>query len=98
MKILTAVFAAAALTIALPTLADDAVLVKNKCNVCHDATAKKVGPSWKDVNAKNKDIATVVKDAVTNGSMGKFGKIPMPKQPNAVADIAALAKAIESHK
>lgn len=97
MKILTAVFAAAALTIAAPSMAED-VLVKAKCNTCHDATAKKVGPTWKDVNAKNKDVAAAVKAAVETGSKGKYGKIPMPPQPNAKADIDALAKAIAAAK
>lgn len=97
MKIMTAVFAAAALTIALPTLAAD-VLVAQKCNVCHDATAKKVGPTWKDVNAKSPDLAAAVKTALAKGSKGKYGKIPMPPQPKAVADADALTKAIASFK
>jgi hypothetical protein len=31
---------------------------KNGCAVCHDATAKKMGPTWKDIAAKNKATRT----------------------------------------
>jgi cytochrome c len=97
MKVITAVFAAASLLASSSLLADD-VFAKNKCNTCHDASAKKIGPTWKDVAAKNKDVHAAVKAAVTDGSKDKYGKIPMPKQPNAVADIDALAKAIAAVK
>ncbi|PJB02667.1 MAG: cytochrome C biogenesis protein CcsA, partial [Hydrogenophilales bacterium CG_4_9_14_3_um_filter_63_34] len=36
-------------------------------------------------------------DAINNGSKGVYGKIPMPKQPKAAADAAALAKWIMTH-
>ncbi|PIX97189.1 MAG: cytochrome C biogenesis protein CcsA, partial [Hydrogenophilales bacterium CG_4_10_14_3_um_filter_63_21] len=35
--------------------------------------------------------------AINNGSKGVYGKIPMPKQPKAAADAAALAKWIMTH-
>jgi cytochrome c len=95
MKILTAVFAAAALTIAAPSMADDTL---KACAACHDATAKKVGPTWKDINAKNKDVAAAVKTAIETGSKGKYGKIPMPAQPAAKANIDAIAKAVAALK
>lgn len=95
MKVLTAAVAAAALLIAAPTMADD-VLVKNKCNTCHDATAKKVGPTWKAIAAKASDAD--IKMAIEKGVKGKYGKIPMPPQPNAKADADAIAKAIMAMK
>ncbi|TCJ16594.1 cytochrome C' [Parasulfuritortus cantonensis] len=96
MKILTAVFAAAALTIAAPSMADDAL---KACAACHDATAKKIGPSWKDVNAKvGAKLGDVVKEVLAKGSKGVYGKIPMPPQPKSVADADAITKAIASHK
>lgn len=97
MKILTAVIAAAAFAVAAPSMAED-VLVKDKCATCHDATAKKIGPTWKEVNAKNADVAAAVTAALASGSKGKYGKIPMPPQPAAKADAAALAKAIAALK
>lgn len=95
MKALTAAVAAAALMIAAPVMADD-VITKNKCNTCHDATAKKVGPTWKDIAAKATDAD--IKAAIEKGAKGKYGKIPMPPQPNAKADADALVKAILAHK
>jgi cytochrome c len=96
MKVLTAAVAAAALLIAAPSMASDDVMVKNKCNTCHDATAKKVGPTWKDVAAKASEAD--IKAAIEKGAKGKYGKIPMPPQPNAKADADALVKAIMAHK
>jgi len=98
MKIMTAVFAATALLASTSTLADEALAKKNGCAVCHDMSAKKVGPTWKDVAAKTKGDAATIKDAIAKGSKGKYGKIPMPPQPKAVADADALAKWIASIK
>lgn len=97
MKILTAVLAtAAALMAAAPVIAADDVLVKNKCNTCHDAKAKKVGPTWKNIAAKATEAD--IKAAIEKGAKGKWGKIPMPPQPNAKADADAIVKAIMAHK
>lgn len=96
MKILTAALtAAAALTLAAPAMAED-VLLKHKCNTCHDVAAKKVGPTWKDVAAKAS--AADMKAALEKGVKGKYGKVPMPPQPKAVADADAIAKAIMAMK
>lgn len=97
MKVLTAAVATAtALLVAAPAMSADDVLVKNKCNTCHDAAAKKVGPTWKDVAAKASEAD--IKAAIEKGAKGKWGKIPMPPQPNAKADADAIAKAILAHK
>lgn len=98
MKILTAVFAATALLASTSTLADEALAKKAGCAVCHDMSAKKVGPTWKDVAAKTKGDAATIKAAIEKGSKGKYGKIPMPPQPKAMADADALAKWIASIK
>lgn len=98
MKILTAVFAAAALIASSSVLADEALAKKNGCAVCHDMSAKKVGPTWKDVAAKTKGDAATIKAAIEKGSKGKYGKIPMPPQPKAAADADAIVKWIASIK
>jgi cytochrome c len=80
--------------------ADADLAKKNGCAVCHDATAKKMGPTWKDVAAKNKadkDAEKKIVEVIAKGSKGKYGKIPMPAQPKAAADAAALAKWIMTH-
>lgn len=95
MKLLTSLVLASSLIMTGTALADDALVTKNKCNTCHALNKKMMGPSWKDVAAKNKGQkdaeATLVK-AITTGSKGKYGKIPMPPQVKAKADAPALAK------
>ena len=71
--------------------ADDVVaLAKSKnCLSCHAVDRKLVGPAYKEI-AKGKDpkggeitIERLVK-SIKEGSMGKWGPIPMP--PNPVTD------------
>lgn len=98
MKILTAAIAAVALVASSSVLADEALAKKNGCAACHDMNAKKVGPTWKEVAAKTKgDVATVTA-AIEKGSKDKYGKIPMPPQPKAKGDAAAIAKWIAGIK
>ena len=95
MKLLTSLVLASSLIVTGTALADDALVTKNKCNVCHALDKKMMGPSWKDVAAKNKgqkDAETAIAKAIASGSKGKYGKIPMPPQPKAKADADALAK------
>ncbi len=95
MKALTAVTLAAALAFSGAALANADLAKKNGCVACHDATAKKVGPTWKDIAAKNKgqkDAEKMLAETIVKGSKGKYGKIPMPPQAKAQADAPALAK------
>jgi cytochrome c len=95
MKLLTSLAIASALLVSGLALADDALVTKNKCNTCHALDKKMMGPTWKDIAAKNKgqkDAEAVVAKAITTGSKGKYGKIPMPPQPKAKDDATALAK------
>jgi cytochrome c len=57
------------------------------CGTCHAADAKKVGPSWKDVAAKNKDSKDASARIVT---MLKEGK-GHPKVAGSDAELKALA-------
>ena len=100
MKVLTPLAIAAALAFSGAAIASADLAKKNGCAVCHDATAKKMGPTWKDVAAKHKGDAGAEQklvDAITKGSKGVYGKIPMPPQPKAAGDAAALAKYILSN-
>ena len=95
MKLLTTLAIATSLLVSGAAMADDALVTKNKCNTCHALDKKMMGPSWKDVAAKNKgqkDAEANIAKAITGGSKGKYGKIPMPPQAKAKDDAAALAK------
>jgi cytochrome c len=95
MKVLTTLTLTAALAFSAAAFASADLAKKDGCAVCHDATAKKVGPTWKDVAAKHKgdkDAEKKLAEVITKGSKGVYGKIPMPPQPKAAADATALAK------
>jgi cytochrome c len=96
MKALITAIALSAIAFAGTASADEALAKKNGCAACHDMSAKKVGPTWKDVAAKATEADVVA--AIEKGVKGKYGKIPMPPQPKAKADAAALAKWITSLK
>ncbi len=100
MKVLSALAIAAALATSGAAFADADLAKKNACIACHDATAKKLGPTWKDVAAKHKgDKGAEAKlaEVIVKGSKGVYGKIPMPPQAKAAGDAAALAKWIMTH-
>jgi cytochrome c len=97
MKALTAALTAAALLMAGSAMADEALVKKNACIGCHDMSAKKVGPTWKDIAAKHKGgKAEELAAKIVAGGKGVYGKIPMPPQPKAQADSLAMAKWILS--
>ena len=100
MKALTLLALATALSFSSAAFADAELAKKDGCLICHDATAKKIGPTWKDVAAKykgQKDADKMLAEAIVKGGKGKYGKIPMPPQPKAAADAPALAKWVLSH-
>ncbi len=101
MKTLTAITLFASLAFCGTAFADGADLVKKDgCFVCHDATAKKIGPTWKDVATKHKgekDAVKILAETITKGSHGVYGKIPMPPQAKAAGDATALAEWIMTH-
>ncbi|NCS66536.1 MAG: cytochrome C' [Hydrogenophilales bacterium CG03_land_8_20_14_0_80_62_28] len=98
MKKISAAVAAIALFAAGSALAagGDELAKKNGCLTCHDVSAKKMGPTFKDIAAKS-DKATIL-TAIEKGSKGKYGKMPMMAQPKAAADAAAIADWIVSLK
>ncbi|MGF1644683.1 MAG: c-type cytochrome [Thiotrichales bacterium] len=95
-KIATVISVAALLAFAGAANASAELATKHKCNTCHTADKKMVGPSWKEIAAANKataDAETVLAQAIKKGVKGKYGKIPMPPQANVPdEDAAAIAK------
>lgn len=92
------VLLASLVLLALPmsnALASVELSTKYKCNTCHEVDKKKVGPSYKEIAAKNKGAkAEVLADAIVAGNIkgGKYGKVGMPPQAAAKADSLSLAK------
>lgn len=95
MKVQLTLLTAAALLAAHPAWSED-VLAKHKCNTCHDVKAKKIGPTWKEIAARASEAD--IRVALEKGVKGKYGKAPMPAQPKALADAAAITKAIQALK
>ena len=82
------VFAAVALGASAPALASADLARKHNCLACHAVDKKMVGPSYKDIAAKNKGDAAAparLADKVKKGGAGVWGQIPMPPNP-AVSD------------
>lgn len=68
---------------------------KHDCDICHDIEVKLVGPAWKDVakkykgatkykwNGKEYDLEEGLVLAISKGSSGNWGGMPMPaSDPN----------------
>jgi cytochrome c551/c552 len=97
MKTISALVASLALIAAGSAMADS-LLQKDGCMVCHNG---KLGPTFKDVNSQIKGNASLVADALNNGSKtGKYAgvKIPMPPQKAHAGDAAKLAQEITAQK
>ncbi|MDY3331397.1 MAG: c-type cytochrome [Pelistega sp.] len=89
--------APAAATVAVD--ADKAIALTNSkaCTACHSVDNKILGPAFKEIAAKG-EAADVIAASIKNGSVGKWGPVPMPA--NAVSDeeAAVLAAWITSLK
>ena len=97
------VLAAAALLLAAPVQASEALAKKHACVACHVIKgAKTVGPAYADVAKKyagQKGAEAKLVDKVKKGGTGVWGQIPMP--PNSAvpdAEVRALVKWILSIK
>ena len=63
------------------------------CVACHAVDKKLIGPAYKDIAAKyasDKDAITLLAKKVRAGSVGVWGQIPMPANPQ-VSDADAIA-------
>jgi len=96
MKIVIAAAATAAVVLAAPARADEALAKKYNCLACHQVDKKLVGPAYKDVAKKykgNVGAQAMLIDKVKKGGSGVWGPIPMPPNP-AVPD-ADLKKLVD---
>lgn len=75
--------------------ADEVLARKNDCFGCHSVANKIVGPAFKDVAAKysgQSDAVEQLQNSIRNGSVGKWGDLPMPAHPKlSAADLKKLA-------
>lgn len=74
----------ATLFIGCSSFANEALARKNDCLGCHAVAVKLVGPAFKDVAAKyagQSDAVERLVESVRNGSVGKWGDLPMPAHP-----------------
>ena len=90
-----AILLAAATLMAGNSFASEALARKNDCLGCHAVAVKLVGPAFKDVAAKyvdQSDAAERLSESIRNGSVGKWGDLPMPAHPKlSAADAKKLA-------
>jgi len=81
--------------LALQAQANEALARKNDCLGCHAVATKLVGPAYKDVAAKyagQADAQAMLVQSIRNGSVGKWGDLPMPAHPKlSEADAKKLA-------
>lgn len=80
----------AAVFMAAPVLADQALAQKKNCMACHAVEKKVVGPAYKDVAKKyaGQDVTAKLASKVRQGGSGVWGAIPMPANPQ-VSDAEA---------
>lgn len=80
---------------AMQARASEALARKNDCLGCHAVATKLVGPAYKDVAAKyagQADAQAMLVQSIRNGSVGKWGDLPMPAHPKlSEADAKKLA-------
>ncbi len=71
----------AAVAVAAPAMADEALAKSKNCMACHAVDKKVVGPAYKDVAKKyagQKDAADKLAAKVIKGGSGVWGPVPMP--------------------
>jgi cytochrome c len=88
-----ALAAAASAWMATPAVASPELATKAGCAVCHAPDKALMGPSWQAIAARYKgqaDAAAKLADKVRKGSVGVWGKLPMPPTPADKASDADL--------
>ena len=82
-------------TLAFAAHANKTLAEKNGCLGCHAIANKLVGPAYQDVAAKyagQSDAKEKLVQSIRNGSVGKWGEVPMPAQAKlSEADAKKLA-------
>lgn len=72
---------AAAVSVAVPALADQALAKSKNCMSCHAIDRKVVGPAYQDVAKKyagQRDAVDKLTTKIMKGGAGVWGVIPMP--------------------
>ena len=95
-SLLKALVLAVASLMACNSFGSEALARKNDCLGCHAVAVKLVGPAFKAVAAKyegQSDAAEQLTQSIRNGSVGKWGDLPMPAHPKlSAADAKKLAE------
>lgn len=89
---------AAFCSVSMSANANEAILRKAGCFVCHSVEAKRIGPAYKDVAARYRgDDSTPAKlfNKVRQGGAGNWGDIPMTPHPDDTISDDALKVAIQ---
>jgi len=71
----------AAVSVAAPALADQALATSKNCMTCHAVDKKLVGPAYTDVAKKyagQKDALNKLATKIMKGGAGSWGVVPMP--------------------
>lgn len=67
---------------------------RSACMACHAVDRRMIGPSYRDVAAKYKDMEVAkLATSIRAGGAGKWGPVPMPAQPNLSEDNARILAA-----
>jgi cytochrome c len=85
---LAAALVAAPAHAALDNAQAEAMMKKDGCAACHSVSKKIVGPAYADVAAKykgDKNAQALLEKKVKEGSVGVWGQIPMPPNPQVSA-------------
>jgi cytochrome c551/c552 len=63
---------------------ESAKLEEFRCNACHDLSLRKIGPSYREIARRyqGREVSQKLAAAVRNGSVGNWGQVPAPPQPN----------------
>ena len=80
-SLLAQLIVAAAVTVAAPAFADQALATAKNCMACHAVDKKLVGPSYKEVAAKyagDKTAIDKLAGKIMKGGSGIWGAVPMP--------------------
>lgn len=78
-----------ACSVAVPVLANEAIIKKARCVACHSVEQKRVGPAYKEVAARyrGQDVEQTLFEKVRHGGKGNWGEIPMtPHSPEQISD------------
>ena len=87
--------------LAADTAAAEALFKSKPCVACHTVDSKMVGPSLKEVAAKNADVEGAVDTLalhIKEGSAGVWGPIPMPANAVTEEEAKILAEWVLSLK